>query len=149
MAENKKKNEENTPKEAVKDFLGKISDEETIEKGKEILKNQKFEVIFGVIVIIGLIISFFFQTQGGVVVGLMSGLILSREFVTGIGKIVYYYQKQRVFKSFTIIVLVVACLIAAPALVVSVAIGMGIRWLLQPKRHCLHIDPKKCACKKK
>ena len=141
-----KKEESHVSKEAVKEFLGKISDEETIEKGKKLLKNSKFEVIFGVILIIGFLTSIFSPVYGGIVVGLFGGLILSRELATGIGKVIQYYHEDKVFKSFSIVVLLLTFLIDAPAVVISGILGMAIRWILQPKKHCLDL---KCKCKKK
>lgn len=133
-------------KQSVDDILHKIGDKETIEKGKDLLKYRKFEVIIGIILIVAMIFSIFFHAYGSIVVGLISGLVLSCEFVRLLGKCICYYREKLVFKVFTAIVLTITTIIVAPAIVVSTFVGVGIRWILQPKRHCLCHDTDSCKC---
>jgi hypothetical protein len=145
------KKEKQTSSEVVKGLIDKISDEETIEKGKALIKNKKFEVAFGIVLVMGFLMSILFPSKvyGGAIVGLFGGAILSREFVHAIGGLVRCYYEDKVFKSFTVGILILTCLIAMPHLIVSAALGIGIRWILQPKKHCLCIDKTKCCKGKK
>lgn len=103
--------------------------EDLEKKGKSysvVLLNRSFQWVIAILMLVGLIASFFYIHLGSVLVGLSVGMTFHDSVQAYCIQLKDYYTKSGLFKTLIFIGLILFLLLAAPAFVLSAAIGYGV-----------------------
>lgn len=93
--------------------------------------DYRLEILSGLLMLAGLIISFFYVHTGGALVGLSVGICFFNEMYGYFSCLREFYLERGAFKTLMIIGIVVYFLISIPVFIVAVFVGFGIVFLIQ------------------
>jgi len=124
------------------EMMKKISEEDTVVRGKEYIRENVVETCTGILLILAFILSIWFPDYGGGLVAFITGIIFSKNVVEVIGKCFTLYQTGALFKPFALAVFFVTALILHPYSVICFVVAVALRWIVQPKRHQLFKESK-------
>ncbi len=102
---------------------------------KETIWEWRVEIFAGVLLLVGLVLSFFYFRIGGALVGLGFGICFFEEMHQYFIQLRDIYIEHGVFRSVMLVGVVVYFLIAVPSFIVAAAVGYGamylIRWIVK------------------
>ncbi|MCH9626848.1 MAG: hypothetical protein S4CHLAM2_04790 [Chlamydiales bacterium] len=102
---------------------------------KEAVWGLRVEIFAGVLLLVGLILSFFYFRIGGALVGLGFGICFFEEMHQYFIQLRDIYVEHGLFRSVMLVGVVIYFLITIPSFVVAAAVGYGamylIRWIVK------------------
>ena len=101
-----------------------------LKKGANFLWDRRIEILSGLLMLVGIILSFFYLHIGGALVGLAFGICFFDEMRTYFFQLRELYIEQGIFKTLMLIAVVLYFLISIPAFIVAVAVGFGAMYLI-------------------
>src|SRR5262249_35199333 len=102
-----------------------------LNKGTHFFRNRWVEIISGLLMLVGIILSFFYLQLGGALVGLGFGVCFFEEIHTYLRQLRELYVEQGIFKSLMLVATILYFLISIPAFIIAVAIGFGAVYLIR------------------
>lgn len=111
---------------------------------RRLRSNEKFNSITGfaaantrdsiayVVLIMGIILLFFHDFYGGLLIGIISGFYFSSEFLAFIKSLNHLIDEQGIVRSLIAGGLILGLLVSAPAIFLGIAIAIGIRQIFFP-----------------
>jgi hypothetical protein len=123
------------------EFSEKVSQNEHVQKGKAFVLSHKRETIMAVLLLIALLFAWKWATLGGALLGILSGLSLSKQWFR-----VWSHAKGHLevqgghFKIYAGLVTALGALVCAPGLTIGSAIGVALKVAWDPKSHSMNGD---------
>jgi hypothetical protein len=118
-------------KEQKDSFTKKIKEDERFQKGTHFFWGHRIEFLAGLLMLAGIILSFFYIHIGGTLVGLGFGIGFFEEIFNFFHQIRNLYAEAGLFKTLMSIGTVLYLLITIPAFIIAAAIGFGIIFLVR------------------
>ena len=132
---------ENEPEKKEKHISEKLSESfesvrknETIDKIISYAKGHTLDSVAYLLLIIGIIWSFFHPFYGGMLVGILGGLYLSLEITRMIKEAHALVDKHGISKSLVFSGLALTLFIMAPGVVIGMAISVSLKQVIKPDR---------------
>ncbi|MFZ0565750.1 MAG: hypothetical protein WAM28_06160 [Chlamydiales bacterium] len=118
-------------KDRVNEYTKKMKKGMDLDNKANYFWNIRFEVISGVLVLLGIILAFFYRRVGGVLVGVGFGICFFEELLNYFTSLRDFYSEKGLFKTLILIGVVVYFLIVLPSFIIAAAIGFAAMYLLR------------------
>lgn len=112
-------------------FIHRIKRDERLNSSLNFLRNEWIELLSGCLMFIGIILTFFYEHLGGMLVGLAFGICFYQEIRDYLFYAKGLYSEHGLFKTLMWIGTILYFLIAIPAFIISALIGFGIVFLIR------------------
>jgi hypothetical protein len=96
-----------------------------------IMKTHLGDTVAYSLLAVGLVVCFFDNFTGGLLVGLVTGLYFSKKIVSSLQNFQEILLREGIFRGFVIVIALCAFAISAPGLILGVILGAAIRPLLK------------------
>ncbi len=114
------------------DSLKNLSENETVQKVVDFAKTNQRDTIAYVIMVVGIIASFFKPWLGGALIGLIIGLYFADEIVSFISNFRSFVETKGLVKSLVLAGAVIALFIIAPTIFLAAAILISLKLIINP-----------------
>jgi len=105
--------------------------EEVVEVINDLSGMGKKEIAISIIILLGLILSIFLAIPGGLIVGFISGLFITRYFKARLRDLYTAFREGKTFQAIVLSSLYICVFFAIPALMIGIMAGLGIKSLIQ------------------
>ena len=126
-------------KESLEKFTNKISEKfdsfrnhERFEDLRNFTTEHKRDTIVYIVLLIGLVLSFFRPFLGDALIGIVVGLYFAEELVEGSRKLNDFIERQGLFRMVIFCFLGIALFIAAPGIFLGAAVAFALKMLIAP-----------------
>jgi hypothetical protein len=119
------------PEKQNRDIREKLLKNKKLDKGVNFFWKWRFEFLAGVLMILGIILSFFYLHIGGALVGLATGIGFYDEIQSFLLQIKGFYSEHGVFKTLMCLGTILYFLISIPVFIIAVAVGFGLIFLFK------------------
>lgn len=113
-------------KKEDEDFIDRLKKDEKLNDTIDYVWLHRLEIFFGVLMVIGIILSVFYINLGGALVGLSVGMCFFKEIRRYFNRMSKYYAQEGIFKFSMVVGLALFLLIAVPVFILCLAIGFGV-----------------------
>ncbi len=120
-------------KENAYTLLEKARHSNAYRKSHEFYMTRRAEALLGILIVIGLLASFYSMLIGGVIIGGVLGFCFTGSIVHCVKNLKTYVSFVGGFKSFLLACLLVVGLIVAPTLIIATALGTIITYTVKRK----------------
>jgi hypothetical protein len=126
-----KENEE-TFLDKLKKYFDRLREGDSVEKMGRFW-TFKTELLAGILMLVGIVLSFFYPRIGGVFIGFAGGLCFYKEIYRYFSFLTHYYPREGLFKTLMMIALAVYLLFMLPTFIIALVIGFALMLIVARK----------------